>query len=143
MKAQEHNKLLGIFFLVNGGLQLMSLLSCLVVLPMFLSESSPFRRDPNFPVSFFIGIMIGAVVLNLLLATLDLIAGYGIIKRKSWGRMAGIVAAIPSLIGIPLGTALGVYTLWFMTSEKGKTFYLSGGEEQYLPPPPPQSWTQA
>jgi hypothetical protein len=57
--------------------------------------------------------------------------------------MAGIVAAIPSLIGIPLGTALGLYTLWFMTSEKGKTFYLSGGEEQYLPPPPPQSWTQA
>ena len=142
MKAQEHNKLLGIFFLVMGGMQLMSMLSCLLILPIFLSGSSPLRRDPNFPMAFFTGIMIGAVVFSLLIGTLYLIAGFGLVKRKPWGRMASIIAAIPSLLGIPIGTALGVYTLWFMTSEKGKNFYLSGGEEAYLPPPPPQSWSQ-
>jgi hypothetical protein len=141
MKAQEHNKLLGIFFLVMGGMQLMSMFSCLLILPMFLSPSSPFRRDPHFPVAFFTGVMVGVVIFSLLIATLYLIAGFGLVKRKSWGRMAAIIAAIPSLLGIPIGTALGIYTLWFMTSEKGKNFYLGGGDESYLPPPPP-SWSQ-
>jgi hypothetical protein len=120
----------------------MSMLSCLLILPMFLSASSPLRRDPHFPLAFFTGIMVGVVVVSLLIGTLDLIAGYGLFKRKLWGRMAGIIAAIPSLLGFPIGTALGVYTLWFMTSEKGKNYYLSGGEEAYLPPPPPQNWSQ-
>ncbi len=138
MKAQDHNKLLGICFLVNGGLHLLSLLSTLVMLPAFFSESSPFRSDPNFPVRVLAVVMYIAAGLNLLLGLLDAVAGYGIIKRKQWGRLMGIIAAIPSLIGIPIGTALGIYALWFMTSEKGRNFYLGGGEEQYLPPPPPQ-----
>ncbi|HEV7857795.1 MAG TPA: hypothetical protein VGO91_04030 [Pyrinomonadaceae bacterium] len=142
MKAQEHNKLLGIFFLVMGGMQLMSMLSCLLIMPMFLSQTSPLRRDANFPVAFFTGIMVGVMVFSLLIGTLYLIAGFGLIKHKPWGRMAGIIAAIPSLLGIPIGTALGIYTLWFMTSEKGKNFYMGGGDEAYLPPPPPQTWSQ-
>jgi hypothetical protein len=141
MKAQDHNKLLGIIFLIVGGLQLMNMLFCLLMLPVFLQQTAALRRAPNFPIAFFSGIMIGVVAFSFLMGTLDLLAGYGILKRKAWGRTAGIIAAIPSLLGIPLGTALGVYTLWFMTSEKGKNFYLSGGNETYLPPPP-QSWSQ-
>lgn len=143
MKAQDHNKLLGIAFLVNSGLHLLSLLSTLVTLPMFLSNaSSPFRDNPSFMRMFTI-MMYVVLGLNLFMGLLDGIAGFGILKRKQWGRVMGMVAAVPSLIGIPLGTTLGVYALWFMTSEKGKNFYLGLGEgEQYLPPPPPQTWQQ-
>jgi hypothetical protein len=34
--------------------------------------------------------------------------------RKSWGRVLAIVVAILSLIKIPFGTALGIYTLWVL-----------------------------
>jgi hypothetical protein len=143
MKAQDHNKLLGIAFLVTGGLHLLSLLSTLITLPMLLSDaSSPFRADPTVMRIFTI-VMYVALGLNLFQGLLDSIAGFGILKRKQWGRVMGMVAAVPSLLGIPLGTALGVYALWFMTSDRGKNFYLGLGEgEQYLPPPPPQTWQQ-
>jgi len=52
----------------------------------------------------------------------------------------GIIASIICLPGIPLGTALGVYGLWFFFGEQGKSYYESGGMMASAPPPPPNSW---
>lgn len=45
---------------------------------------------------------------------LALLVGYALLTRKPWGRVLAIVLAILSLIKIPFGTALGIYTLWVL-----------------------------
>ena len=54
------------------------------------------------------------VVLTSIGAVLDLATGISLLMRKSWGRILAIVIAILSLIRIPFGTALGIYTLWVL-----------------------------
>ena len=54
------------------------------------------------------------VVLTSIGALLSLVTGISLLMRKSWGRIFAIVVAILSLIKIPFGTALGIYTLWVL-----------------------------
>ena len=45
---------------------------------------------------------------------LAIFLGWSLLKRKPWGRTLAIVAAVLALLKFPLGTALGIYTLWVM-----------------------------
>jgi hypothetical protein len=54
------------------------------------------------------------VVATVCAAALALVSGYSLLTRRPWGRVLAIVAAILSLIKFPLGTALGIYTLWVL-----------------------------
>jgi hypothetical protein len=47
-------------------------------------------------------------------AALAFLTGFALLNRKPWGRTLAIVAAVLSLIKIPIGTALGIYTLWVL-----------------------------
>jgi hypothetical protein len=50
---------------------------------------------------------------TVIIAVPQLIAGYGLLKRKKWARKAGIVASALAALGFPLGTALSIYSFWF------------------------------
>ncbi|HEY0004593.1 MAG TPA: hypothetical protein VGB17_07250 [Pyrinomonadaceae bacterium] len=140
MQAREHNRLLGILFLVWGGLQLLGLVFSAIIMPVIFSGIPEFASS-EFSGMFW-GIMIFALALSALFAIPPFLAGYGMLKRKSWSRMAALVAGAIALLSIPMGTALGIYTFWFTLSEPGKHFYLYGSEQTPLPPPPPESWRQ-
>jgi hypothetical protein len=60
------------------------------------------------------GLAAAAGVFILLTSCLAFVTGFALINRKPWGRTLAIVAAILSLIKIPFGTALGIYTLWVL-----------------------------
>ena len=61
---------------------------------------------------------VAIAVFMALLATPGLIAGFGILARKNWGRILAIILGALHLLEIPIGTALGVYTLWVLTHEE-------------------------
>jgi hypothetical protein len=48
------------------------------------------------------------------LAIAGVAAGWGLMAHSPWARMLTIVLGCISLIHIPLGTALGIYTLWVL-----------------------------
>jgi hypothetical protein len=54
------------------------------------------------------------LVATVCAAALALIAGYSLMTRRPWGRILAIIAAILTLLKFPLGTALGIYTLWVL-----------------------------
>lgn len=63
---------------------------------------------------------ITAIVLGAFLAVLALpgiIGGWALFTGRSWGRPLVLVLGILHLINIPLGTALGIYTLWALLHE--------------------------
>jgi ABC-type glycerol-3-phosphate transport system permease component len=42
------------------------------------------------------------------------LTGYALLTRQTWGRILAIVFAVLALFHFPLGTALGIYTLWVL-----------------------------
>ena len=169
MTPQDHNKVLGIMHLVYGGFfALMTLLMLVMTLFMWpLLSSLP--QEPNAPPMGFIVALLGFVtVLYGLLSLPSLVAGYGMLKRRSWSRVAGIVASVLSALSFPFGTALCVYSLWFFFGDAGKAFERSAaGDEvrgalggarssaygwntqraeeraaEYAPPAEPPSWRE-
>ncbi len=59
---------------------------------------------------------IGGVASSILimLSLPRLIAGIGLLKYRSWGRILTIIVSILGLIDFPVGTALGAYGLWVL-----------------------------
>ena len=63
---------------------------------------------------------------GLLMAALGLpglFAGYGLLTRKSWARILAIVVGILSLLNFPIGTAIGIYTLWVLTQPVATEYF--------------------
>jgi hypothetical protein len=62
-----------------------------------------------------------AVTLGSFLAVLALpgiIGGWGLYTEKEWARPLVLVLGILHLMNVPLGTALGIYTLWALLREE-------------------------
>lgn len=146
MTAQDHNKLLGIFHLIQGGLQAFA---GIVVALVYGGLGLAMRAAAQRPQERFIGtifVVLAFVVAPVVLgfASVNLIAGYKMLKQKAGARNWSIAASIISLLSIPLGTALGVYGLWFLFGDEGKQYYQLGGAARqpnlFDNPPPPQNW---
>jgi hypothetical protein len=53
----------------------------------------------------------------------SMVAAYALLKRKKWAKTAGIVAGVFAAPQMPVGTAVCVYTFWFLFSEPGRSLY--------------------
>ncbi|GAC1355297.1 MAG: hypothetical protein NVSMB3_00260 [Acidobacteriaceae bacterium] len=56
-------------------------------------------------------------------AALAFATGFSLLSRRPWARTLGIVAAVLALLKIPLGTALGIYTLWVLAPAESGAEY--------------------
>ena len=51
------------------------------------------------------------------MSTLGLVGGIGLLSYMSWARYVVIVVAALGCLNIPIGTLLGVYTLWVLLQD--------------------------
>jgi hypothetical protein len=63
------------------------------------------------------------LVFFAVLALPGMLAGYGLLKRKKWGQILGIVIGALSLFNIPVGTALGAYTLFVLFQNSANDYF--------------------
>ena len=49
-----------------------------------------------------------------------LVGGVGLLKRRGWARILVIIVSIVALFKIPVGTAIGVYSIWAMLQDETK-----------------------
>jgi hypothetical protein len=133
MTPKDHNKTIGILHLVWGAL---NALAMSLLVPFIIILLGPMGSDPTPRLGFgsvyrmFIGLI---VVLSLVFSTPPLVAGYAMLRRRSWGRVAGIVSACFTAFSVPFGTALTLYTLWFLCGRQGEQFYRKAGFEAWRP----------
>jgi len=64
--------------------------------------------------SFMAGLVPVIGVITIVSFGLALLTGYALLTRRPWGRTLAIIAAVLALFRIPLGTLLGIYTLWVL-----------------------------
>jgi hypothetical protein len=69
--------------------------------------------------------IIGTVALLFFaaLALPSILAGYGLLKRQRWGQILGIVVGFLSLVNFPMGTLIGIYTLWVLLQEAATGYF--------------------
>ncbi|MBV9241060.1 MAG: hypothetical protein JO314_03540 [Acidobacteria bacterium] len=146
MTARDHNNLLGIFFMIQGGLAiLIGLMLGIMYGVMGVVMVGAAAKDGGAAVGgifIVLAFVVGGIV--VLLGALDLYTGSRVRKVAPIGRTLGIVISILSLFSFPLGTALGIYGLWFLLGDMGKSLYLGSAAPtgNYGSPnqPPPGNW---
>lgn len=133
MTPEQHNNLVANLHLAYAGLQSLLLLG-FGLLFAFLLANMPSDGGEGLFVGGFLGIVL--LVSWLFSALPSIIAGYAMKDGKSWARTASIIASCFAVINIPHGTALGVYSLWFLFGDKGNQFYQEANNPSYMTPPP-------
>jgi len=60
------------------------------------------------------GIVAIVAICLLMLGLPPVIAGFGLLARKSWARPLTMIIAIFNIMAFPLGTALAIYQFWVL-----------------------------
>jgi len=113
MTAEEHNQTLGTLYFIYGGIHGLSLIGLLILI-LFVVLAAPSAAN----LSAFWMVAGGLIVaaLFVVVGLLPLIVGYGFRKRARWVKPVGITLAVLSMLNVPIGTALGIYTIKFFRS---------------------------
>ena len=124
MTPADHNKVIGIMHLIFGGFFTLMSFMLLLFFGFFASVlTAAAASDPNAPPAAFIWALAGFIfIIYLVLSVPSLVAGYALLRKKPWARIAGLVASILAALSFPFGTALCVYSLWFFFGEAGRAF---------------------
>ena len=120
MTADEHNKTLATLWFIYGAMHGLTLFGLMVLGLLFKFAST--AGDLISAFWMFISVMT-FILLLLVVALLPLLVALGLAKRQQWVKPLAIAVAIVSLINIPIGTALGIYTIKFLRSEAGVSLY--------------------
>ena len=106
------HSLWGVFGVLTGG----SL--GVIALGAVLSVGEVTEATRGFVPSIILLVIAGAVLgfVGLLMLTI----GNALRRRVSGGRHAAIVVAVPTLLLIPFGTALSLYTFWTLVNDDAR-----------------------
>ncbi|HEX8845125.1 MAG TPA: hypothetical protein VF791_10800 [Pyrinomonadaceae bacterium] len=114
MSPQDHNKTLGIIYSFLGGLLTLAALVELFRVITLERELERIRSDTS---------LLALIIVGLLLTIVLLSTAYGLFKRRRWARMSSLILAGLFIWLVPLGTALAIYSWWFLQSEGAKQLY--------------------
>ncbi len=70
----------------------------------------------------------------VLFGVLMMLVGRWLFRRRGAGRVAALACAVPNLVIVPFGTALGVYTVWALLNDDARRDF--GRPPHGLVPPP-------
>jgi hypothetical protein len=87
--------------------------------------------DPRAAVAIPIIGLTGTALVAFLLATSlpGVVVGVGLLRRRAWARIAGIVLSIIELMMIPFGTLIGVYGLFVLFSRDTERLFATSAPD--------------
>ena len=112
-----HIRLLGILWLAVSAFRLIPGLLFLLASPFWMQFVPPEVRHMVFG---FVGLF---GTLFLIGAIIGFAAGWGLLERKPWARMVTLILGLVSLFDVPVGTTLGIYTLWVLLPARTEEEY--------------------
>ena len=116
MDMEQHIKVAAALNIALGVLGLVLGMIAFVVLAGigFLIAAS---GDPDvLPILTFIAVITAGFF--LITSVPDIIGGIGLVKRQSWARILVLILSVLKLINIPLGTIVGVYSIWVLMQDE-------------------------
>ncbi|HYL16834.1 MAG TPA: zinc ribbon domain-containing protein [Terriglobales bacterium] len=128
-RVQEHVRLLGILWMAYSALNVVGGVILVVLANTLFGHLSQMGPPPEVttwlrPFLTVIGCLI------LVKAAAGFIAGWGLLQREPWGRILALIVGFISLFNIPIGTALGIYTLWVLLPSQSDEDYRAFSQAQ-------------
>lgn len=114
---------------IYGGLVIITGIIGLSFANAFFNGYGPWAHGPwahgNFPFGpgFGSAIIHFAWIMIIVRAALAFIAGWGLMEHAPWGRVVAIVAAFLSILKIPFGTAIAIWTLVTLLGYRNSRLY--------------------
>jgi hypothetical protein len=128
--VQRHGRTLATLWAINGVLRLVEVAWMMIFGTVFFpfmrgwwgGGVGPFggRWGLGFP---FLGGLVSVGIFLGFFGVVHLLLAWGLFEREPWARILGLVIAFLALLRFPLGTALGIYTLWVLLPEESEREY--------------------
>jgi hypothetical protein len=119
---EQHIRIVAILYMIWGIIGLV--IAALVLLGgLGAAGAGIAQEDPDAAIAAGTCFTVIAVIIAVL-SVPNLLAGWGLQKRKQWARILTIILSVLNLFQFPLGTALGVYGLWAMLNEQSKGYFV-------------------
>ncbi|WP_241759229.1 hypothetical protein [Pyxidicoccus parkwayensis] len=110
---EGHRRILGIIFVVLNALTLLGMLAfAAFAIILGMVGTRHVRADER---DMLTVITLGVTGCLSVMALPGLFTGIGLLRRRPWSRALALVLGILAIPNIPLGTALGIYAIWFYT----------------------------
>ena len=123
-RVRDHVKLVGILWMAYSALHLVGGVVILLVAKLVVVRIGEIPNGPPPELMMWLRPVMSIVGwLILAKAVVGLITGWGLLQREEWARVFALVVGFVALLNVPIGTALGIYTLWVLLP--------SQAEEQY------------
>jgi hypothetical protein len=106
---EKHVTVLGVFYIAFSAL---GLLLAVIVLTAIVGGGIISRDSQAMAITAIVGPAIAFFL--VLVSAPGLIGGIYLIKHRPWARILVLVLGFINLIEIPIGTALGIYTIWVL-----------------------------
>jgi len=123
-RVQEHLRFIAILWI---ALSVINALGGAVLLILANTLFPHLHELPNVPsdvpTGFLSSLFCTLGILVLIKAAAGFLAGWGLLQRERWARTLTLVLSFLALLNIPLGTALGVYSLWVLLPERSEREY--------------------
>jgi uncharacterized membrane protein (DUF2068 family) len=119
-QLDSHKKVLGILYLISGTLTLFGMLVLnaflSVIFTFALNEVGPDEQKHVELLLSFLQYLPAFIIIIFSIPTL--IAGVGLLTRKSWATLFALIVGCLKLFSFPFGTAMGIYAIWIYSEEQ-------------------------
>lgn len=119
-RLDGHKKVLGILYVISATFTIFGMLLLnaflAVIFSFALQEVDP--DDQKIVESVLSIIQYVPVFVILVFSVPTLIAGIGLLTRKSWATILALIIGCLKLFSFPIGTAIGVYAIWIFSEEQ-------------------------
>jgi len=122
-RVQQHVHLLGIFWLAISAFNAVAGLILLVLANTLFAHLHEMGAPPQVPTGFLSALLSTIGIIVLAKSACGFFAGWGLLQREPWARIVALVLAFISLFNIPIGTAIGVYTMWVLLPGQSQQEY--------------------
>ena len=102
---------------LNIGLGALGVLMAIIAFVVLAGIGLFLIEEPDaMPILTFIAVIAAGFL--LIASVPDIIGGIGLVKRQSWARILVLILSVIKLINIPLGTIVGVYSIWVLMQDE-------------------------
>jgi hypothetical protein len=121
---ETHVKVLGALQIAMGAFGLLGALALVLIFGV-ASGAVGLSGDPDAAFALPIIGITGVALVSFLVALSvpNVVVGIGLIQRRPWARIGGIVLSILGMMMIPFGTILGIYGVWVLFSKETERLF--------------------
>ena len=114
---ETHVKIIAILHIMLGGMAIFAAVAVLLLMGGIAGVLGMSNQSPDAVWAIpIIGGIAGIIFLVLILLWLPgLVGGIALLRHAPWSRVFMIVISALDLLGVPFGTALGIYGIWVLT----------------------------